>query len=219
MNIASVGSNSGWNFSVSRASSSDNRTAGSAQQADPSADTSGRAAENSKPQKEEVAGTPAELEKKLEKEGKTNDRLSQDPEVKMAKQMGILECQTCASRQYQDQSTDVGVSFKNGGNVSPQASFAAVSGHEQEHVNNARSEAAGENKEVVSQSVRIFTDICPECGKVYVSGGETRTQTATKSAQSNSGGQAAVSAEKSQVAYITAKQYTPKTGNYLDKAA
>ena len=30
---------------------------------------------------------------------------------------------------------------------------------------------------MVSQSVTLHTDICPECGKVYISGGETRTVT------------------------------------------
>ena len=30
---------------------------------------------------------------------------------------------------------------------------------------------------MVSQSVTIHTDICPECGDVYVSGGTTRTTT------------------------------------------
>ena len=40
-----------------------------------------------------------------------------------------------------------------------------------------QSQAKQENREVVSQSVTLYTDICPECGKVYVSGGTTRTTT------------------------------------------
>ena len=31
---------------------------------------------------------------------------------------------------------------------------------------------------MVSQSVTLHTDICPECGKVFISGGTTRTVTA-----------------------------------------
>jgi len=41
-------------------------------------------------------------------------------------------------------------------------------------------EAEVENREVVSQSVTLHNGVCPECGKVYVAGGETRTTTRTK---------------------------------------
>ena len=33
---------------------------------------------------------------------------------------------------------------------------------------------------MISQSVTLHNDICPECGKVYVSGGVTRTVTAAE---------------------------------------
>ena len=36
---------------------------------------------------------------------------------------------------------------------------------------------------MVSQSVTLHTDICPECGDVYVSGGTTRTVTKANPAQ------------------------------------
>lgn len=49
--------------------------------------------------------------------------------------------------------------------------------HEQEHVRNETAKASQENREVVSQSVTLQSSVCPECGKVYVSGGETRTVT------------------------------------------
>lgn len=52
--------------------------------------------------------------------------------------------------------------------------------HEQEHVGNEQANARQEGREVISQSVRLFTSVCPECGKAYVSGGETRTTTASK---------------------------------------
>ena len=88
------------------------------------------------------------------------------------------ECQTCARRKYQDGSDDPGVSFKTPTKISPEEAPAKVMGHEREHVVRERAEAAREGREVVSQSVSIHTDICPECGRVYVSGGVTRTVTA-----------------------------------------
>ena len=48
--------------------------------------------------------------------------------------------------------------------------------HEQEHVRNAyEKERKGEGK-VLQASVQIHTAVCPECGRTYVSGGETTTQ-------------------------------------------
>lgn len=87
------------------------------------------------------------------------------------------ECQTCKKRKYQDGSDDPGVSFKTPTNVAPEQAAAAVRGHEQEHVVREQAKAQRENREVVSQSVTYHTAICPECGKVYVSGGTTRTST------------------------------------------
>ncbi len=90
------------------------------------------------------------------------------------------ECQTCEQRKYQDGSDDMGVSFQTPTKISPEAAGAAVRGHEQEHVSREQAKAKREGKEVVSQSVVIHTSVCPECGKVYVSGGTTKTTTATK---------------------------------------
>lgn len=88
-----------------------------------------------------------------------------------------FECQTCKNRRYQDGSDDSGVSFQTPTRVDPKAAGAAVRGHEQEHVSRNQAKAEREGKEIVSQSVTIHTGICPECGKVYVSGGTTRTTT------------------------------------------
>ena len=88
------------------------------------------------------------------------------------------KCQTCAQRKYQDGSNDPGVSFKTPTTISADAAPAAVRGHEQEHVVREQAKAEREGRHVVNQSVSIHTDICPECGRVYVSGGETRTVTA-----------------------------------------
>lgn len=85
------------------------------------------------------------------------------------------ECQTCAERKYQDGSNDPGVSFKTATHLSPEQAAGAVRSHEMEHVNRNQAKAQRENREIISQSVTIHTDICPECGRVYTSGGTTRT--------------------------------------------
>lgn len=94
------------------------------------------------------------------------------------------ECQTCKERKYQDGSNDPGVSFKTPTNVAPEQAASAVRGHEQEHVVREQAKAQREDREVVSQSVTYHTAICPECGKVYVSGGTTRTSTREAQEQS-----------------------------------
>ncbi|MBQ2802801.1 MAG: hypothetical protein IJF07_02765 [Lachnospiraceae bacterium] len=85
------------------------------------------------------------------------------------------ECQTCKNRKYKDGSNEM-VSFKSPTHISPNGAAAAVRSHEQEHVTNAYSKAATNNGKVLSATVSIHTDICPECGRSYVSGGTTRTQ-------------------------------------------
>ena len=87
------------------------------------------------------------------------------------------ECETCKERKYQDGSDDPGVSFKTPTHIGPDQAAAAVRGHENEHVVREQAKAQQEDRKVVSQSVTYHTDICPECGKTYVSGGTTRTVT------------------------------------------
>lgn len=98
-----------------------------------------------------------------------------DQAVNAAGDKSSGKCQTCENRKYQDAS-DENVSFKSPSRVAPQAAGAAVRSHEQEHVSNAYSKAAKDNGKVLSASVSIKTAVCPECGRSYVSGGETRTQ-------------------------------------------
>ena len=86
------------------------------------------------------------------------------------------KCQTCKSRKYMDQSDEGNVSFKAPTHISPQASFAAVSAHEQEHVANAVAEGSQKGKELISASVTLKMSVCPECGSPYIAGGTTRTQ-------------------------------------------
>jgi hypothetical protein len=99
------------------------------------------------------------------------------PSEKLQKQLGIKECQTCKTRKYQDVSNDPGVSFKAPTHVSPDASAAAVATHESEHVQHNQAAASRDGKKVISQTVQIFTSVCPECGRVYTSGGKTTTVT------------------------------------------
>ena len=69
----------------------------------------------------------------------------------------------------------------------PELAASAVWGHEQEHIAREQAEARREGREVVSQSVTYHTAICPECGKVYVSGGTTRTSTRAVQEQPDAG--------------------------------
>ena len=102
----------------------------------------------------------------------------QDPQIRALKRSGQVACETCQSRMYQDGSNDPGVSFKAPGHIAPGSSAAVVGAHEQEHVSHEQANAKMEKRKVVAQSVQLFTDVCPECGRVYVSGGETKTTTA-----------------------------------------
>ena len=93
------------------------------------------------------------------------------------------KCQTCEKRKYQDGSDDMGDPFQTPTRIAPEQAASAVRGHEQEHVVREQAKAQREDRKVVSQSVTLHTDICPECGKVYISGGTTRTVTAANQEQ------------------------------------
>lgn len=79
--------------------------------------------------------------------------------------------------------------MKSPTHVAPGAAGSAVAAHENEHVVREQAKAQKEGREVVSQSVRIFTAVCPECGKTYVSGGETTTTTKAKNSGQSASGQ------------------------------
>lgn len=96
------------------------------------------------------------------------------------------ECKTCKSRKYKDVSSDSGASMQTATSVAPQAAAAMVISHEQGHLHSAEVSAQNKGREVVSSQVEIFTDVCQECGKVYVSGGKATTTTA-KQSSNNSG--------------------------------
>ena len=101
-----------------------------------------------------------------------------DDQVKTGRKSSPSECETCKSRKYQDGSNESDVSFKAPGHISPQASAGAVRAHEQQHVSNAYEKASKGDGKVISATVSLRTEICPECGTAYVAGGETRTSIA-----------------------------------------
>lgn len=132
---------------------------------------------------------------------------STDPLVKYAKKIGVIECSTCANRKYQDGSTDTGVSFKNAAHISPENAFAVVSAHEQEHVQEAKSRTNQEGGKLISASVRIFVSTCPECGRTYVSGGETRTVESYSTSEHN---------HPATAVYNTQNDFSPNEGHLFD---
>ena len=130
-----------------------------------------------KPSENSPVSSPNSAAKPFSKlsDGYTGTKLSEEADIK--RRFDSYECQTCKNRRYQDGSDDSGVSFQVPTKVDPKAAAAAVRSHEQEHVSRNRSKAEREGKEIVSQNVIIHTDICPECGRIYVSGGTTTTTT------------------------------------------
>lgn len=94
------------------------------------------------------------------------------------------ECKTCSERKYVDGSNENDVSFQTPTHIAPGNSAAAVMGHEKEHLSNAIAEGNKPNKELVSASITLQMDICPECGRSYVSGGVTKTTMRTTTGDS-----------------------------------
>ena len=88
--------------------------------------------------------------------------------------LGPKECKTWSSRTYKDRSADSSVSFQSPTRVSPDMAASAVRAHEQEHVSN-NSQVAEKNGMKAQSSVAIHTAVCPDCGRIYVSGGTTTT--------------------------------------------
>ena len=111
----------------------------------------------------------------LKAQGKSTELAKSYSSERAAKRAGVIECETCANRKYQDGS-DENVSFKSAQHISPESAAARVMGHEAEHVSNAYEKAAEAGGKVINASVSIHTAICPECGRTYVSGGTTHTQ-------------------------------------------
>jgi hypothetical protein len=94
------------------------------------------------------------------------------------------ECETCKNRKYVDKSDDPSVSFQTPAHLSPGQAASGVMSHEQEHVSHEQAKAQRDGRKVVSQTVTLATSICPECGRVYISGGVTRTITVKNNSDS-----------------------------------
>lgn len=119
-------------------------------------------------------GVPEEAWDKTGIAGEEEDK-SEAGQKKMGRKSSPTECETCKNRKYQDGSDEM-VSFKAAGHIDPNNAAMVVMGHEQEHVSNAYRKAELGGGEVESATVTLHTDICPECGRTYISGGVTHTQ-------------------------------------------
>lgn len=106
--------------------------------------------------------------------------INTDNSVDSASKVKPVECETCKNRKYQDGSDENDVSFKTPGNIRPEESFAKVSAHEQEHVTNAIQKASKPGAKLISATVSLKMGVCPECGRTFVAGGETRTTVSYK---------------------------------------
>jgi len=104
------------------------------------------------------------------------EKIQLDKKIKEAAE-DMQGCQTCKNRKYVDGSNDPSVSFQTPQNIDPNQAASRVRAHEHEHVANEQEKAQKENRKVVSQTVSLSTSICPECNRVYVSGGVTHTIT------------------------------------------
>lgn len=102
-----------------------------------------------------------------------------DEQKKPGRKSSPQDCETCKNRKYQDGSDEFDVSFQTPQHVDPAAAGAAVRAHEYEHVANAYQKAKENDGKVLSVGVSIHTAVCPECGRVYVSGGVTKSTIAT----------------------------------------
>lgn len=114
--------------------------------------------------------SPADKLSESEKTSRNPDKVK-----KTGRRSAPEDCVTCKNRKYKDGSNEGNVSFKTAAHVSPEAAGARVRAHEGEHVANANKKAAAKDGQVMYATVTIHTAICPECGRVYVSGGETKT--------------------------------------------
>lgn len=77
-----------------------------------------------------------------------------------------------------DRSGDPTVSFQTPTHLSPEQAAVAVAAHENEHVSHAR-QSAEQNGQIAHSTVSIRYATCPECGRIYVSGGTTTTTITT----------------------------------------
>ena len=68
-------------------------------------------------------------------------------ELQRTKRSGQIECQTYQERKNQDESDDLGVSFKAPGHIASGSSGSLVVAHEQEHVRNEQANSRQEGRQ------------------------------------------------------------------------
>lgn len=139
------------------------------------------------PDGDPISATSAQANGGEKAEGVNNGK-EKNGESDVKRRFDSFECSTCKNRRYVDVSDDSGVSFQTPTRLSPAQAGVMVRAHENEHVSREQRKAKENGMKVVSQSVQIKTDICPECGKVYTSGGVTRTKTMTDTSKKYSVG-------------------------------
>jgi len=109
-------------------------------------------------------------------------------ESQKKQQIGPKECKTCHNRKYKDQSSDSSVSFQTPTSVAPELAASAVAAHENQHVIHNAEKAEREGMRAVS-TVQLHVAACPECGRIYVSGGTTTATFVQKQEQPSSDSQ------------------------------
>lgn len=134
--------------------------------------------------KEKILKTPAQIEKE-ENRFKTPAQIEKEEKEHMTVAEKRANCETCKNRKYVDGSNENNVSFKAPGHISPAASFGKVLSHEHEHVANAVAKGNQQDNELVSVSVSVKMEVCPECGRVYAAGGCTHTVMKTTTGGNN----------------------------------
>lgn len=85
-----------------------------------------------------------------------------------------------------DRSGDATVSFQTPTHLSPEQAALAVVAHENEHVSHERQKAE-RNGQIAQSTVSIRYAVCPECGRIYVAGGTTKTTVTTPQKSPDSG--------------------------------
>lgn len=138
------------------------------------------------PEKSTSLGASIADPRPLDPRGKSanpeESRPGQTPKIEGTKEAvgGKIEpkpCQTCASRRYQDSSSDPTASMQSPTRLAPGNEASSVLAHEYQHLAYRQQEAEREGRKVTFQMVRISTSACPECGRIFVSGGQAITTT------------------------------------------
>lgn len=104
-----------------------------------------------------------------------SDHVAEQLDLEQKIRSGEVECPTCKTRAYADDSDDGGVSFQAAKHIAASTAAVRVFSHEAEHVGAEDRKAREAGGEVVDSRVSLQYDICPDCGRRYVSGGLTET--------------------------------------------